>query len=739
MSARKRQRLLTAFVDIDSSDTDSTIPSSSYSSNTNEEVENESSHCRARRKFLPRWKCLFPWVEMDNEDKLYCRECRAAGMKNDFAIGKLRPAKGWKKEYLRRHAESSDHSRFAVQAIAIAKTAGSVFKTPKLLSSERETMGLLFNVHFLTTNGLSMNKGAPLHALFDFHLSFHKDQYQQTPIKVDLELEEQSSLSIATSSSQFQLSRSHRSTYSTWEFVHALNAVTEAQDVGNLQKARYFSLLLDESNDITCAKNLMIYCQFLNAYRKKIELKFMKLLALQECDAMSIFTSVVKYFEEIQVSMDKLIMFTSDGASVMLGCENGVQAKLKSVVPHLVEFHCVAHREALSVSQAYKSVGYFVQIESILRAIYSYFTHSSVRTERLKLVFKVLNKKFIRLQKLFDIRWLSRLEAVRAIVRSYDALVTYFNDQSTGDVTADGIAKRLKKYRFILSLHFLCDVLGTLGKLNKTFQMPTYHPCDAHRKVNEVIKALENRYLQEQVRWGPYATECIQGIARHTIIVEETEVPKQTEEKKKLEKDVGSFVKAVVDNLMARFPSRELIQAVKLFDPKTVPSSDIDCAAYGEDDLQVLTSQYSSFVDHNQCSLEWDTLKHCMKISYSKHSFREFVLKLATDESLITQYPSLSKLAEIILIYPASTSEVERGFSYQNAIKNKFRNRLGEHHLDQLVRLRLNAPKASEFPFREAYRNWVDAKHRRYVIPLPEKQNMDSDDSDSSSESDTEE
>ena len=70
-------------------------------------------------------------------------------------------------------------------------------------------MGLLFNVHFLTTNGLSMNKGAPLHALFDFQLSFHKDQYQQTPIEVDLELEEQSSLSITTSRSQFQLSRSH--------------------------------------------------------------------------------------------------------------------------------------------------------------------------------------------------------------------------------------------------------------------------------------------------------------------------------------------------------------------------------------------------------------------------------------------------------------------------------------------------------------------------------------------------
>lgn len=126
----------------------------------------------------------------------------------------------------------------------------------------------------------------------------------------------------------------------------------------------------------------------------------------------------------------------------------------------------------------------------------------------------MFNKEFVRLQKLFDIRWLSRLEAVKAIVHSYEALVTYFDDQSNEDITADGIAKRLKSTN-VLSLHFLCDVLGILGQLNKTFQIPTYHPCDMHRKVTEVIKALKNRYLQEEVRWGPHATECIQRIACH--------------------------------------------------------------------------------------------------------------------------------------------------------------------------------------------------------------------------------
>jgi len=100
---------------------------------------------------------------------------------------------------------------------------------------------------------------------------------------------------------------------------------------------------------------LKILCQFLDRDTNNKELKFMKLLALKECDADSIFTSVTKYFADIDVSINKMIMFTSD---VMLGCNNGVQAKLKSIVPHLIEFHCVAHHEALSVSQAFQFAEY---------------------------------------------------------------------------------------------------------------------------------------------------------------------------------------------------------------------------------------------------------------------------------------------------------------------------------------------------------------------------------------------
>ena len=81
-------------------------------------------------------------------------------------------------------------------------------------------------------------------------------------------MEDQSSLSTAASCSWGQLSNTHQSTYSTWEFVHALNAVTKADDVGKLQTASYLSLLLNKSNYITYAKNFMVLLSVFGCWQK---------------------------------------------------------------------------------------------------------------------------------------------------------------------------------------------------------------------------------------------------------------------------------------------------------------------------------------------------------------------------------------------------------------------------------------------------------------------------------------
>ena len=108
-----------------------------------------------------------------------------------------------------------------------------------------------------------------------------------------------------------------------------------------------------------------------------------------------------------------------------------------------------------------------------------------------------------------------------------------------------------------------------------------------------------------------------------------------------------------------------------------------------------------------------------MKASYKDDTLNSFALKLATNKGLKIQYPSLSILAEIILTCLASTAEVECGFSVQNTLKNKLRNRLEAEHLDQLIRMKLNAPGIDEFPFHKTYLNWLDAKKQQFVVPRP--------------------
>lgn len=48
----------------------------------------------------------------------------------------------------------------------------------------------------------------------------------------------------------------------------------------------------------------------------------MKALPLKECDAMTIAKKILDYLNENKLSFDKLILFTSNGAVVMLGSNN---------------------------------------------------------------------------------------------------------------------------------------------------------------------------------------------------------------------------------------------------------------------------------------------------------------------------------------------------------------------------------------------------------------------------------
>ena len=104
-----------------------------------------------------------------------------------------------------------------------------------------------------------------------------------------------------------------------------------------------------------------MYVQFVDEEQKCVRVMYLKNLPLEGCDADSIVKTIVEFFKSVELDLMKMAMFTSDGAAVMLGRNNGVFVKLRGMsVLHLIEHHCVAHKEALVAGGAYQSIAYFV-------------------------------------------------------------------------------------------------------------------------------------------------------------------------------------------------------------------------------------------------------------------------------------------------------------------------------------------------------------------------------------------
>ena len=60
------------------------------------------------------------------------------------------------------------------------------------------------------------------------------------------------------------------------------------------------------------------------------------IMPLARCDSHSILEEIKKFYTN-NIDTQKMVMFTRDGAAVMLGKGNGVAKLLKNLVPHVIE------------------------------------------------------------------------------------------------------------------------------------------------------------------------------------------------------------------------------------------------------------------------------------------------------------------------------------------------------------------------------------------------------------------
>ena len=119
-----------------------------------------------------------------------------------------------------------------------------------------------------------------------------------------------------------------------------------------------------------------------------------------------------------------LVAGSFDGASVMLGSQNGVVAKLAVEAPQTIWIHAAAHVTQLALGEAVGHLEYYVNWRATVQEVYVYYRLSGKKAFGLSEVASVLDVGLLVLKGSHGIRWAAADErAVRALLQDLPAIV----------------------------------------------------------------------------------------------------------------------------------------------------------------------------------------------------------------------------------------------------------------------------------------------------------------------------
>lgn len=140
-------------------------------------------------------------------------------------------------------------------------------------------------------------------------------------------------------------------------------------------KKHFFSIIIDETTDISTRKCLVIVVRYYNTIEERVVDSFFGLIELDLSTADAIFHVVLSTFRNFDIPVTNITGFASDNASVMMGNLNGIKAKFRDILSNIFVTACVSHSLHLCSSKACATLPN--NIEDMTRNIFNYFSHSA--------------------------------------------------------------------------------------------------------------------------------------------------------------------------------------------------------------------------------------------------------------------------------------------------------------------------------------------------------------------------
>jgi len=478
-----------------------------------------------------------------------------------------------------------------------------------------------------------------------------------------------------------------------------LCGATIREIVTRVKEACAYSILADETADISGKEQLSIGLRFFDEKANEIKEEFLGFVKLDGLDAKNIAKAIDDFVTNLNLDPDKCVGLGFDGCSTMSGKEGGVQAILRQKYKKAFYFHCSSHKLNL-VANDLNVISEIRNCVRIIKEIIKFFRES------------VLRRKLIaNIPKLYETRWSEKYKSIRAFKDHFidivDALETLAEEGNAATrKNAYQMHAAACRSSFVVSVVLIAKYSAILEPVVNTLQLKSLDIVKANQHIQTILKMLrDHRKNAENVtadvlkEAGDIAmhfniditTSCIAGRQKN-----KSNPPAKNPFKFWRRSIIIPYLDSIISSLELRFSAdKSFAFSLTHFHPSNM--RDVSSEKWNES-----TSSCAAF--YNLEGIEGE--RELWFNIWNKVQKAPDIIQVLKKSELF--FPAIRKALLILLSQPCTTSIIERSFSSLRRIKTWLRSTIGENRLNGLAMLSI-------------HRQWVFANKEQLVEDVVRK------------------